>query len=191
MGKTTLSCQFAYNGAMFLEEPSVFATFEGDSLSLKRNMRAFGMDLDILEREAKMKIVDLEIEGQRVGTNMEVLLSSIDKIKAKRLVIDSLTALLTGAKDSFDSRFVMHLIYKTLKREGITTIMTVNREQRYETLENGMEEFVADGVFQLEYFRNRAMKWQTRFLVRKLRGTKHDRDYHYVDFSEAGVTIIP
>ena len=190
-GKTTLSCQFAYNGAMFLNEPSVFATFEEDSNSLKRNMQNFGMDLDGLEREAKMKIVDLQIAGQRMGTNIELLLDSIDRIGAKRLVIDSLTTLLKGTKDKFDHRFLMHLIYKTLKREEITTMMTVSRSQKNEILSTGMEEFVADGLFQLETYMSGSRELMTRFLVRKLRGTKHSRKYHSVFFSEKGLNIIP
>ncbi|MDA4112085.1 MAG: AAA family ATPase, partial [Thaumarchaeota archaeon] len=72
-GKTTFSCQFAYNGAMFLNEPAVFASFEEDSASLKRNMLRFGMDLEALERDGKIKVMDLEIlEGQGMGSNMEV-----------------------------------------------------------------------------------------------------------------------
>ena len=127
-GKTTFSCQFAYNGAMFMDEPAVFATFEEDSESLKRNMGHFGMDLDSLEKSGKIRVLDLEIlEGQGLGANMEVLLSALDKIHGKRLVVDSLTAFLTGAKDKFDYRFLMHLIYKTLKREGVMTMMTLSR----------------------------------------------------------------
>ncbi len=190
-GKTTLSCQFAYYGAMFLNEPSVIASFEEDSNSLKRNMQNFGMDLDSLEREAKMKIVDLQIAGQRMGTNIELLLDSMDRIGAKRLVVDSLTTLLKGTKDEFDYRFLMHLIYKTLKREGITTMMTVSRSQKNEILSIGMEEFVADGLFQLETYTSGSKELMTRFLVRKLRGTNHSHKYHSVFFSEKGVNIIP
>ena len=151
-GKTTFSCQFAYNGAMFLNEPAVFATFEEDSDSLKRNMLKFGMDLESLEKEGKMRVLDLEIlEGQGMGSNMEVLLSALDKIHGKRLVVDSLTAFLTGAKDKFDYRFLMHLVYKTLKREGVMTMMTVSRsdDTRGSITGMGVEEFVADGIFQL------------------------------------------
>ena len=189
-GKTTFSCEFAYNGAMFLNEPSVFATFEEDSFSLKRNMQSFGMELDSLEREAKMMIVDLQIEERSMGTNIEMLLSSIDKIHAKRLVVDSLTALLTGARDKFDYRFLLHLIYKTLKREGITAMMTVGRSQSNEVIPTGTEEFVADGLFQLERYMNETMELKTRFLVRKLRGTNHSRKYHPVVFSEKGISIV-
>jgi circadian clock protein KaiC len=192
-GKTTFSCQFAYNGATFMNEPAIFATFEEDSESLKRNMLNFGMDLDALEREGKMRVLDLEIlEGQGMGSNMEVLLGALDKIKAKRLVVDSLTAFLTGAKDKFDYRFLMHLVYKTLKREGVMTMMTLSRMDIGEGLmPMGIEEFVADGIFQLESYVNDAMELKTRFLVRKLRGCDHSKKYHSVAYSQEGVHILP
>lgn len=192
-GKTTFSSQFAYNGAVFLNEPAVFATFEEDSESLKRNMLNFGMDLEALEKENKMRILDLEIlEGQGLGSNMEVLLSALDKIKGKRLVVDSLTAFLTGAKDKFDYRFLMHLVYKTLKREGVMTMMTISRLDNGQGIQGmGVEEFVADGIFQLESYISESMELKTRFLVRKLRGCDHSKKYHSVAFSQEGVHILP
>jgi len=178
---------------MFLNEPAVFATFEEDSESLKRNMLKFGMDLDSLEKEGKMRILDLEIlEGQGMGSNMEVLLSALDKIQGKRLVVDSLTAFLTGAKDKFDYRFLMHLVYKTLKREGVITMMTLSKMEAGNGLTGlGVEEFVADGIFQLESYISDSMELKTRFLVRKLRGCDHSRKYHSVAFTQEGVHILP
>ncbi len=192
-GKTTFSCQFAYNGAMFLNEPAVFATFEEDTESLKRNMMRFGMDLDALEKEGKIRVLDLEIlEGQGLGSNMEVLLGALDKIQGKRLVVDSLTAFLTGAKDKFDYRFLMHLVYKTLKREGVMTLMTISKMDLPNAEAGiGVEEFVADGIFQLESYVSESMELKTRFLVRKMRGCDHSRKYHSVAFTQEGVHILP
>jgi len=124
---------------------------------------------------------------------MEVLLSALDKIHGKRLVVDSLTAFLTGAKDKFDYRFLMHLVYKTLKREGVMTMMTVSRSDgtRGSITGMGVEEFVADGIFQLESYVSDAMELKTRFLVRKLRGCDHSRKCHSVAFTQEGVHILP
>ena len=176
-----------------MDEPAVFATFEEDSESLKRYMANFGMDLDCLLNYGKIRVLDLEIlEGQGLGANMEVLLSALDKIHGKRLVVDSLTAFLTGAKDKFDYRFLMHLIYKTLKREGVMTMMTLSRFDSGAGMPQiGIEEFVADGIFQLEGYVNESMELKTRFLVRKLRGCDHSKKYHTVAFSQEGVHILP
>ena len=191
-GKTIFSSQFVYNSAKVDDEHAVFATFEEDIGSLKRNMRLFGMDFDILEKEKKVKLVDLEsLEGRGMGSNIETLLGALDDIHAKRLVVDSLTAFLSGAKEKFDYSFLMHLVYKTLKREGITTLMTVSKFQGDQPMNSGIEEFVADGIFLLENYIGKNMELRTRFLVKKLRGTEHSRKYHTVAFTPAGINILP
>ncbi len=191
-GKTIFSSQFAYEGAKGLNQPSVYATFEEDIASLKRNMVKFGLDFEQLEKEKKVRLLDLEaLEGRGMGSNIETILSAIDEVKAKRLVVDSLTAFLSGATGKFDYSFLMHLIYKTLKREGITTIMTVSRFQNPNEYALGLEEFVADGVFQIENYLAENMELKTRFMVRKLRGTEHSRKYHTVVFSQKGLEILP
>ena len=191
-GKTIFSSQFVYNSAKIDDEHAVFATFEEDIASLKRNMKLFGMDFDPLEKEKKVKILDLEsLEGRGMGSNIETLLGALDDIKAKRLVVDSLTAFLSGAKEKFDYSFLMHLVYKTLKREGITTLMTVSKFQADQPMNSGIEEFVADGIFLLENYIGKNMELRTRFLVKKLRGTEHSRKYHTVAFTPTGINILP
>jgi circadian clock protein KaiC len=191
-GKTILSSEFAYNGAKEFNQPSVYATFEEDATSLRRNMMKFGIDFESLEKSKKARLIDLEaLEGRGMGSNIDTILSAIDEVKAKRLVVDSLTAFLSGATGKFDYSFLMHLIYKTLKREKITTVVTVSRFGQQTDYALGLEEFVADGVFYMENYLSDNMELKTRFMVRKLRGTEHSRKYHTVVFSSKGVEILP
>jgi circadian clock protein KaiC len=192
-GKTVFSCQFVYNSARLYNEKAVFATFEEDTRSLKRNMLRFGMDFDALEKEGKVKVLDLEaLEGRGMGSNIEALLKALDDLGARRLVLDSLTAFMSGTEAKFDYSFLMHLIYKTLKREGITTLMTVSRPQGTSVVQEvGVEEFVADGIFELRNYISRDVEIKTQFLIRKMRGTEHSRKFHSVLFSPRGVEILP
>ena len=192
-GKTVFSSQFVYNSAKLYDEKVVFATFEEDIKSLKRNMLRFGMDFDALEKQGKVKVLDLEaLEGRGMGSNIEALLKALDDLGARRLVIDSLTAFMSGAEEKFDYSFLMHLIYKTLKREGVTTLVTVSKPQGTAVpLETGVEEFVADGIFELRNYISRDVEIKTQFLIRKLRGTEHSRKFHSVLFTPHGVEILP
>ncbi len=191
-GKTTFACQFVYNAVKMYDEPAVFATFEEDIESLKRNMVKYGLDLEPLEKKKRLKLLDLELlEGSGMGSNIETIINAIDEVHAKRLVLDSLTAFLSGTKEKFDYAFLMHLVYKTLKREQITTLMTISKPQNSFDSGSGIEEFLADGIFQLESYVTPQMEQRTRFLVRKLRGTDHSRKYHAVAFTQHGVEIIP
>ena len=192
-GKTIFSSQFVFNSAKLFDEKAVFATFEEDTRSLKRNMLRFGMDFEALEKEGKIKVLDLEaLEGRGMGSNIEALLKALDDIGARRLVVDSLTAFMSGAEQKFDYSFLMHLIYKTLKREGVTTLMTASRPQGLSvTTELGVEEFVADGIFELRNYISRDVEIKTQFLIRKLRGTEHSRKFHSVLFTPHGIEILP
>ena len=191
-GKTIFSSQFVYNSAKLFNEKAVFATFEEDTKSLKRNLLRFGMDFEALEKEGKIKILDLEaLEGRGMGSNIEALLKALDDIGGRRLVVDSLTAFMSGTEEKFDYSFLMHLVYKTLKREGVTTLMTVSKPQGVAVAETGVEEFVADGIFELRNYISRDVEIKTQFLIRKLRGTEHSRKFHSVLFSPHGVEILP
>jgi circadian clock protein KaiC len=192
-GKTVFSSQFVYNSAKLYNETAVFATFEEDIKSLKRNMLRFGMDLNALEKEGKIKVLDLEaLEGRGMGSNIEALLKALDDIGARRLVVDSMTAFMSGAEQKFDYSFLMHLIYKTLKREGVTTLMTVSKPQGSGVApEMGVEEFVADGIFELRNYISRDVEIKTQFLIRKMRGTEHSRKFHSVLFTPHGMEILP
>jgi circadian clock protein KaiC len=191
-GKTIFSSQFVYNSAKLFDEKAVFATFEEDTKSLKRNLLRFGMDFDALEKEGKIKVLDLEaLEGRGMGSNIESLLKALDDLGARRLVVDSLTAFMSGTEEKFDYSFLMHLVYKTLKREGVTTLMTVSRPQGVPIAEAGVEEFVADGIFELRNYISRDVEIKTQFIIRKLRGTEHSRKFHSVLFTPHGVEILP
>jgi circadian clock protein KaiC len=192
-GKTVFSSQFVYNSAKLYNETAVFATFEEDIKSLKRNMLRFGMDLNALEKDGKIKVLDLEaLEGRGMGSNIEALLKALDDIGARRLVVDSMTAFMSGAEQKFDYSFLMHLIYKTLKREGVTTLMTVSKPQGTGIVpEMGVEEFVADGIFELRNYISRDVEIKTQFLIRKMRGTEHSRKFHSVLFTPHGMEILP
>ena len=191
-GKTTFCCQYVNNAVRQLNEPAVFATFEEDIKSLRSNILRYGINFSDLEKQGKLKLLDLEVlEGSGMGANIESLLSAVDEIQAKRLVVDSLTAFLSGAREKFDYNFMMHLVYKTLKREGITTMMTISKNLAQPEVPYGVEEFIADGIFQIENYVTENMELKTRFIVRKLRGTDHSRKYHTVAFTQNGIEIIP
>ena len=190
-GKTIFCAQFICNGATQFDEHGVYATFEEDEKTLKRNMLRFGFDLEKLEREGKIKVVGLEaMKGAGLDANIEFILNTLREIKAKRLVIDSLTAFLSSSKERFEYRMLMHLFYKILKQLGVTTIMTCSIPTGSETLGLGIEEFIADSVVTLENI-VRDAELKTRFLIRKMRGTSHSRKYHDVIISEEGLKIVP
>jgi len=190
-GKTIFSTQFIYHGAVQYSEKGVYATFEEDAKTLKRNMLKFGFDLERLEQKGMIKVIDLEgLKGEGLSANIDYILGAIEEIKGKRLVIDSLTAFLTGCAEKFEYRTFMHLIYRMLKLHGYTTIMTCSVPTGKDTLGLGIEEFVADSVIFLENTID-GLELKTRFMIRKMRGTDHSKKYHNVIVTNKGLQITP
>jgi circadian clock protein KaiC len=190
-GKTIFSMEFICNGATAHQEKGVYATFEEDEKTLKRNMAKFGFDLDKLEHDGLIKVVGLEaMKGAGLNVNIEFLLNAIRDLKAERLVVDSLTAFFNANQEKFEYRTLMHIFYKVLKTLNCTTIMTCSVPTGSRTLGLGIEEFIADSVLSLENVVHEA-ELKTRFLIRKMRGTKHSRQYHEVIISENGLKIVP
>ena len=189
-GKTILSTQFICEGVTKHGEKGVFATFEEDAKTLKRNMLRFGYDLEKLESKGLIRVLDLEaIKGAGLSANIEFILNALREIDAKRLVIDSLTAFLSACQEKFEYRTLMHLFYKILKKLGCTTVMTCSVPTGLETLGLGIEEFVADSVITLESIICDG-ELKTRFLIRKMRGTSHSKKYHEVIIGRKGLEIV-
>jgi circadian clock protein KaiC len=176
-GKTILASRFVYNAVKNSGETAVYATFEESTDFFKRNLTRLGTDFSTLEKEGKIKIIDLEIlRGKGLESNIAYLLDIVAKAKASILVIDSLTALLLACETQFEQRTFMKTVYKSLKDKGITTLMTVslNEDGRI-----GPEGFLSDSVMFLENWIDKN-QFKTRFIVQKMRGTDHSRRYHSV-----------
>lgn len=190
-GKTILSTQFIYNGATQYGEKGVYATFEEDAKTLKRNMLKFGFNLEKLEQEGAIELIDLEaLKGEGLSANLQFILDALEKMNGKRLVIDSLTAFLTACPEKFEYRMLMHLLYKVLKTQDVTTIMTCSIPMGVNTLGIGIEEFVADSVLLLENVID-GLELKTKFMIHKMRGTNHSRKYHNVIITDKGLQILP
>jgi len=190
-GKTIFSTQFICYGATQHGEKGVYATFEEDAKTLKRNMLRFGFDFERLERKGLIKVVDLEtLKGGGLSANIEFILGALNEIDGKRLVMDSLTAFLSACTENLEYRMLMHLIYRVLKTRGYTTIMTCSVPRGAGTLGLGIEEFIADSVVYLENVID-GLELRTRFLIHKMRGTDHSRKYHNVVITGKGLQIVP
>ena len=174
-GKTILASRFVYNAILNHKEIAVYATFEESTDFFKRNLARLGVDFSPLEREGKIKVIDLEIlRGKGLESNIAYLLEIVNKAKATILVIDSLTALLLACETQFEQRTFMKTVYKSLKGKGVTTLMTVSLGEDGII---GPEGFLSDSVMYLENWVDKN-QFKTRFIVQKMRGTDHSRRYH-------------
>jgi circadian clock protein KaiC len=179
-GKTILASTFAYNAVVALKERVVYATFEESSEYLQRNMKKLGIDFAATEKAGDLRVIDLDaLKGKELENNIQLLLTAVKETKSTVLIIDSLTALLLATESKFELRTFMKGVYKTLKNEGVTTLMTISQTPGAGF---GIEGFVADSVILLENVVEKD-QYKTRLLILKMRGTEHSKRYHTVSFA--------
>src|SRR5579872_5258707 len=153
-GKTILASRFAYNACRNLGERAVYATFEESSEFFKRNLAKLGTDFSSIEKDSKVKIIDLEIlRGKGLESNIAYLIELVEKARASILVVDSLTALLLACETQFEQRTFMKTVYRSLKAKEVTTLMTVSLGDDGRV---GPEGFLSDSVMFLENWVDKA-----------------------------------
>ena len=151
-GKTVFSAQFLYRGAVDHGENGVYVSFAEDKKSFIDYMRRFGMDFERLEKEGKIRILDLiTVTEKTVSDVLNKIVEEVLSLKAKRLVIDSFSAMAQAFKEKIEVRVILHTILgKIVRAAGCTTILVLEIPHGEERIGFGIEEFVADGIIILK-----------------------------------------
>ena len=198
-GKTLFSVQFLYNGILFFDEPGVFVTFEESPSDIIKNAYSFGWNLPKLIEEGKLFILDAspDPEGQEVIGNFDLsalierLQYAIHKYKAKRVAIDSITAVFQQYEAAAVVRREIFRLVARLKQIGVTTIVTTERTEEYGAIASfGVEEFVADNVAIVRNVLEGERRRRTIEIL-KLRGTTHMKGEYPFTITNDGVNIFP
>lgn len=198
-GKTLLAIQFIYNGIIHFDEPGVFVTFEESPNDIIKNACSFGWDLQQLVDDGKLFILDAspDPEGQDVvgsfdlSALIERLQYAIRKYKAKRVSIDSVTAVFQQYDAASVVRREIFRLVARLKLLGVTSIMTTEREQEYGPVARfGVEEFVSDNVAIVRNVLEGERRRRTMEIL-KLRGTTHMKGEYPFTITNDGINIFP
>jgi circadian clock protein KaiC len=151
-GKSIFSAHFLYRGCVDYGESGVYVGFAEDREAFYRNMKAFGFDFEKLEREGRFSFLDLvTMREEAISTIMELIVRKIAELGAKRLVVDSFSAMAQAFRETHDVRIVLHTILGRIVRSmGCTTILVVEVPYGETRIGLGVEEFVADGIIVLK-----------------------------------------
>jgi circadian clock protein KaiC len=196
-GKTLLAVTFLYNGAARFGEPGVFMTFEERPQDLIDNVVSLHYDLGRLITEDKIAIDHVRIERSEIEETGEYDLEglfirlgyAIDRIGAKRVVLDTIEALFGGLSNEGVLRAELRRLFEWLKSKGVTAIITGERGEGQLT-RHGLEEYVSDCVILLD---NRVHEHITtrRLRVVKYRGTPHGTNEYPFLIDAGGINVMP
>ncbi|NEO20378.1 MAG: circadian clock protein KaiC [Moorea sp. SIO1F2] len=198
-GKTLLAVQFLYNGISNFDEAGVFVTFEESPTDITKNASSFGWELNKLVNEGKLFILDAspDPEGQDIVGNFDLsalierIQYAIHKYKAKRVSIDSITAIFQQYDAASVVRREIFRLVARLKNIGVTTIMTTERVEEYGPVARfGVEEFVSDNVVIVRNVLEGERRRRTIEIL-KLRGTTHMKGEYPFTITDQGINIFP
>ncbi|UCG95708.1 MAG: Flp pilus assembly complex ATPase component TadA [archaeon] len=185
-GKTILCLQFLWEGLQ-KGEPCVYLSLEEDPDDIKADARQFGWDLEKYEEKGLFRIMFHDPFETDVSS---VLVNQIEYIKAKRLVVDSMSMLGLYMKDQATVRKQLGKLMKAVKNAECTTLVTSEIVEESKALSRfGVEEFVVDGVIVLNYLgigqeANRSLQ------IRKMRRTNHGKDIYPFKMTSKGIEIM-
>jgi len=198
-GKTLLAVQFLYNGIKELDEAGIFVTFEESPADIITNAYSFGWDLQDLIDRGKLFILDAspDPEGQEVvgsfdlSALIERIQYAIRKYKAKRVSIDSVTAVFQQYDGASVIRREIFRLAARLKQIGVTSVMTTERVEEYGPVARfGVEEFVSDNVVIVRNVLEGERRRRTAEIL-KLRGTTHMKGEYPFTINNNGINIFP
>jgi circadian clock protein KaiC len=191
-GKTILSTQFLHNGATKHGEKGIYVSFAENRADYFRNMLGLGMDMQRLEEKGLFKFMDfatMDETGMRKAVQM--MIEEIDKLGAKRLVVDPISAILQTLGPA-ETRKLLHTLFgKAVKTMGVTTIIIGEIPFGESKSGFGVEEFIADGVIFLKSSEPGLTEKRT-LNIAKIRGVALDRSaFEYlIDERHNGLSII-
>ncbi|MGZ4993522.1 MAG: circadian clock protein KaiC, partial [Methylobacter sp.] len=199
--KTVFAAQFLVEGILNkANESGVFVTFEESPDDIRRNMMSLGWNIEDWEQNGKWLFVDASPQADHnideVGDfDFAALLARIEyavqKIGAKRIVLDSLGAVFSHFTNAATVRRELFRVATAVKQFGVTALMTAERTSEYgEIARYNVEEFVADNVIILRNVLDDTKRRRTMEIL-KFRGTSHQKgEFPFSVIPGEGIVVI-
>jgi len=202
-GKTTFGLQYLYSGAKDFDESGIYLTMSQNIDDIKNDCKSYGWDFDDLITKGKILMVDVrpfKIQDELIKKDeslyrgeelpfehlTQLILSSIKRIEAKRIVIDSLTILAMQYNDQFYMRQGLQGMVQALENFGVTSLILSEYSEKDKI---PLEWFVTSGIIQLRYTRKEDSMERT-IQVTKMRGMKHSEQIHLIEIDSDGLHLL-
>lgn len=196
-GKTMFAVEFLVRGATEYNEPGVLMTFEETSEEMAKNVASLGFDLKGLAARKKVVLEYVRIEASEIHETGEYdleglfirLQHAVDRIGAKRVVLDTVEAIFSGFGNTGLLRAEIRRLFRWLKDRGLTTVVTAEKGDGSLT-RYGLEEYVSDCVIFLDHRVTDQISTR-RMRVVKYRGASHIADEVPFLIDERGFSVLP
>ena len=191
-GKSALATQFIAEG-LRNGESAIMAIFEERPQGYTERAASFGLNLKTPQEKGKLEILYLRPLDLSVDETMQEILDAVERIGAKRLVIDSLVGFEMALAPSFraDFRESLYRMIGALTGAGVTILSTVEVEDTFTALpfSHYTISFLTDDIIRMRYVE---IDGQLRkvMVVIKMRGGNHSKDIREYVITDKGVVVI-
>ena len=190
-GKSTVATQFVVAG-LAQGETAVIAVFEEYPEEYIGRASARNPDIATMVKAGKLEIIYLRPLDLSVDEALFSILEAVDRLGARRVVIDSLSGFEVALAPTFreDFRESLYRLVGTLTATGVTVFMTAEvseafREARF-TSEN--VSFITDEIIVQRYVEIEGELRRVMAVI-KMRGSDHSHEFRLYEVTPKGVVV--
>lgn len=209
-GKTTFGLQFLCNGATLYDEPGIYVSLDESPDDVKKNMSAFGWNLEDLEKKEKLLLLDASLfkrisrvmkipkdkpaateKGYSLLTLSNLIKGTVEKIDARRIVIDPMSTFVFQYSDPNERRLAIMDLLATLRvQKGCTSLVIMDLRATALEREYQLEEYLAQGTILLQTVSQPETGLTRVVLIEKMRGIEHDTQPRPYTISKQGIQVF-
>ena len=189
-GKTVLSLEFVYRGALAGEKGILFS-FEETEERLRAAGHGLGWDIGREIDRGMLEIVFIPQPEIMVESHLAMMQYRIGAMKAKRVVIDSVSVFLAKVSEPQLSREKVFHLCSIVQNAGAVGFFPTDIPYGSKQVSRfGVEETVVDGVIILTATEE-GVERERYIEVYKLRNTAHLKGRHNLVIGPGGIAIFP
>lgn len=209
-GKTTFALHFLYSGATLYDEPGIYVSLDEPPRDIMRNFSGFDWNLEELENKGKLLFLDASLfksisrvmkipKSSKPTTEKEYSLvtlgnlikGTVEKVGAKRIVIDPMSTLIFQYPDPQERRLAVMDLLTSLRAQTDCTSLII-MDLRASTLEREyqVEEYLSHGTIVLQTISQPETGLTRVLLIQKMRGTEHDTQPRPYIITKQGIQVF-
>jgi circadian clock protein KaiC len=190
-GKSLIATQFLAEGIR-QGEPGLALVFEERPREYASRAETFGLPLEAARQDGRLGILYLRPLDLSVDEAVQAILAAVEKIGAKRVVIDSLAGFEMALAPSFreDFRESLYRMITALVGVGVTIVSTTEMPDTFTGLPftpYGVS-FLTDDIIRLRYVEIDGQLRKILVIV-KMRGGHHSNDICEYDITSTGISV--
>jgi circadian clock protein KaiC len=189
-GKSVLATEFIMAGIRH-DEPGILAVFEKRPNEYAQTPPG-GPAFEKMIRQGKVGVIHSRPLDLSIDETLYEIVEEIHRLKAKRLVVDSLSGFELALAPTFreDFRESLYRMVAVLTGMGITMMMTAELEDSYTDLRFSPHgtAFLTDVIIMQRYIELKG-RLQRVMSVVKVRGSVHSKDIRAFEISKNGIVI--